>query len=178
MIGLMFAGILIIWIAIAVTLGTKLPKWLGIQRFRPWISLLLVPLIFFSPVADEIIAYPQMQALCKQVNGLVLASGMSEEKVVGKSFYYIENNNNVTLWPPSVKILRRDYAYVDAATKEVILHGVWFEPVQGMLGIPNGSSGGRMTLILGKCDSKTEAYDNQDVPTKFGHLKLKKSSTQ
>lgn len=177
MIGLMFLGVFIAWIAIALTLGIKLPKWMGVKRFAPLVSVVLVPLIFFAPVADEIIAYPQMQALCKQVSGLVLAPGMDEQKANGRTVYSMGLSTTTALWPSSVKILRRDYAYVDATTKESILQGVWFEPLRGMLGVPNGSGGGQMTLLLGKCVSKPEVYDNQGVPSRYGHLKLTKVPT-
>lgn len=177
MIGILFFGVIAIWALIALVLGIKLPTWLGIQRFKPWISVLLVPLIFFGPVADEIIAYPQMQALCKQVRGLTLAPGIDEKKVTGRTVYSWGLTTTTALWPSSVKVLRRDYSYVDATTKEAILQGVWFEPLRGMIGIPNGSSGGQITLLLRKCDSKPEVYDNQGVPTRFGHLKLTKVPT-
>ena len=177
MIGLLFFGAIAVWGVIAIALGSKLPEWLGIKRHRTALGFVFALLVFVAPVADEIIAYPQMQMLCQQVNGLELARGMDEEKAHGKSFYYAEDNHNVTLWPSSVKLLRRDYAYINAMTKEAILQGVWFEPLRGMLGVPNGSSGGQMTLILGKCDSKTEAYDNQGVPVRFGYLKLTKVPT-
>jgi hypothetical protein len=139
--------------------------------------MVIALLVFVAPVADEIIAYPQMKALCKQVNGLTLSPEVDEKKIYGKSFYYTEANNRVSLWPKSVEILRRDYAYVDAMTKEPILQGVWFEPLRGMLGVPNGSSGGQMTVLLDKCESKIEVYDSQGVPSRFSHLKLTKVPT-
>ena len=47
---------------IAIFLGIKLPSWMGLQRYRLLSTAVLVPLMFVAPVADEIIAWPQMQA--------------------------------------------------------------------------------------------------------------------
>ena len=177
MIGILFFGTIAIWAFVALVLGILLSDRLSIQRYRlPWTAVLVV-LVFYAPVADEIIAWPQMQALCKQVNGLTLAPGIDAQKASGRTFYYSSNSTSIELWPSSVKVLRNDYAYVDATSKEPILQGVWFEPLRGMLGVPNGSSGGHMTLFLSKCDSIAETYDSQDVPTRFSHLKLTKAPT-
>lgn len=177
MIGLLFFGAIAVWGVIAIALGSKLPEWLGIKRHRTALGFVFALLVFVAPVADEIIAYPQMQMLCQQVNGLELAPGMDEQKANGRTVYSMGLSTTTALWPSSVKILRRDYAYVDAMTKEPILQGVWFEPLRGMLGVPDGSSGGQMTLLLGKCVSKPEVYDNQGVPSRYGHLKLTKVPT-
>ena len=98
MIGLLFLGCLIAWIAIALTLGIKLPKWLGIQRFKPWVSVLLVLFIFFMPVADEIIAWPQMQALCESVKTYRYDKAMATEKTVSK-FAYVLSRKEKILFP-------------------------------------------------------------------------------
>lgn len=177
MIGLLFFGAIALWGWIAFALGKRLSRFFGIERNRPlWVAVFVV-LVFFVPVADEIIAIPKMQEMCKQVNGLALAPGINERQARGRTVYSIGKSTTTTLWPSSVKVIRRDYAYIDASTKEPILQGVWFEPLRGMLGMPNGSSGGHMTLLLGKCASKPEAYDAQGVPTRFGHLELKKIPT-
>lgn len=174
MIGLLFFGAIAIWAVVALALGSKIPQWLGIKRHRIAIGFAFAILLFVAPVADEIIAWPQMQALCKQVNGLRLSPALNETKAYGRSFYYVENNSRLTLLPRSIEIMRRDYAYVDATSKEPILQGVWFEPLRGMLGMPNGSSGGHMTLLLSKCDSIAANYDSQGVPNGLSHLKLTK----
>ncbi len=177
MIGLLFFGAIALWALIALVIGVKLPEWLRIQRYRlPW-TVVCVVLVFFAPVADEVIAWPQMQVMCKKVQGLTLASGIDVQKATGRTVYSSGRTTITTLWPSSVKVLRRDYSYVDSTTKEAILEGVWFEPMRGMLGIPNGSSGGQMTVLLDKCESKIEVYDPQGVPTRFSYLKLTKVPT-
>jgi hypothetical protein len=174
MIGLLFLFVIGLWVWIAVKLGTKIPQWLGATRYRTAIGVVLVPLIFVAPVADEIIAYPQMRALCKQVTFFELAPGMDEKKAYGRTVYHKQSGTREMLWPPSVEILRWDIAYVDAATKEPILRVTRFEPLRGMLGVPNGSSGGQMTVVLGKgaCGSRIEDYDSKGIPTRFSYLNL------
>jgi hypothetical protein len=179
MIGILFFGVIAIWALIALTLGIKLPKWLGIRRNQSLWAPVFVVLVFFAPVADEIIAYPQMQALCKQVTFFELAPGMDENKAYGRTVYYAEKTRRDTLWPPSVEILRWEIAYVDAASKEPVLQVLRIEPLRGMLGVPNGSSGGQMTVVLGErdCGSKVEVYDSEGIPSRFSHLKLTKVPT-
>jgi hypothetical protein len=180
MIGLLFLFVIGLWIVISITLGIKIPKWLGMKRDVQVLTLapVFVLLIFVAPVADEIIAYPQMKALCKQVTYFELAPGMDEKSAFGRTVYYTQKTKKDSLWPPSVEILLWEMAYIDAVTKEPVLHSSAIEPLRGMLGVPNGSSGGQMTVILGNsiCGSRVEAYDTKGVPTRFSHLKLTKVS--
>jgi hypothetical protein len=63
MIGLMFYGVIGIWIIVAIYLGLKLPQWFKLNGAWAW---LFVPLMIFAPVMDEVIAIPQAYALCKK----------------------------------------------------------------------------------------------------------------
>ena len=63
MIGLMFLGAIVLWVFVAFMLGHKIPVWLKLKPIWAW---LFVPLVFFAPVMDEVIALPQAYALCKQ----------------------------------------------------------------------------------------------------------------
>jgi hypothetical protein len=178
-IGLLFVGAIALWGLIALALGIKVPKWLGIQRYRTLWVVVIVPMVFFAPVADEIIAYPQLMAMCKHVTYFELAPDMNEKSAYGRTVYYTQKTKKASLWPSSVEILLWNMAYVDAVTKEPVLHSSAVEPLRGMLGVPNGSSGGQMTVILGNssCGSRIETYDSKGVPTRFNHLNLIKVPT-
>lgn len=180
MIGFLFLIVIGLWLVIAITLGIKIPKWLGMKRDGHVLAIapVVAVLIFVAPVADEIIAYPQMMALCKQVTFLELAPGMDEKSAYGRTVYYIERNNRETLWPPSVELLRWDIAYLDVVTNEPILRATRFEPLRGLLGVPGGSGGGKMTVFLDKrdCGLRIEDYDSEGLPSRFSHLKLTKRS--
>jgi hypothetical protein len=172
MIGLLFFGAIALWGVIAIALGIKLPKWLGIQRYRVLWSVVLVPLIFFAPVADEVIAYPQMQALCASLKPYELAPGMDEKRAYERVVYHKQSSTSVMLWPPTIEVTRWTSTYVDSKTKEPVLVQSWIEPRRGMLGVPAGSSGGQMTVLLKKCSPKNVHYDSKGHPSQFGHLNL------
>lgn len=176
MIGLIFFGAIALWGAISVVLGSKLPNWFGIQRCRILWTGTFTVLVFFIPVADEIIAYPQMKALCEQDRSFRFSFGMDEKKSFGRTVYSEERNTNEYIFPSSIKLIRWSTVYVDAVTKEDVLMNHRFIPIRGMLGIPNGSSGGTMTLLLRSCGSAYEVYDSNGLPSRFSYLNLKKSS--
>lgn len=155
MIGLFFFFAIGLWVWIAVKLGTKIPQWLGVTRYRKVLSVLLISLIFVAPVADEIIAYPQMMALCAARENTHLV--VDEKAAYGRTVYYTQSSAAQTLWPPSVVILRHQSSYVDAVTKQPILVSSWVTPVHGFLDLPAGSSGDKMTLLLRAC--KTQEND-------------------
>jgi len=164
MIGLMFLGVLIAWSAIALALGIKLPQWLGVKRFRPWASVLLVPMIFFAPVADEIIAYPQMQALCKEVRGFQFAPGMDAQKAYGRTVYYQQPTSRLDIFPSTVSVERMEMRYVDVTTQETVFHAIDYGVTRGWLGVPAGSSGDKMAVLLKGCGA--------DLKTHFAEVKV------
>ncbi len=69
-----------VWGVIATFLGIKLPMWMGIQRYRLLWTVVLVPLVFAAPVVDEVIAYPQMKALCKTVEHVEFDQRLQRDK--------------------------------------------------------------------------------------------------
>lgn len=174
MIGILFFGVIAFWGLIALVLGIKLLQWLHIQRYRPVWAAVFVVLVFFAPVADEIIAYPQMQALCKQDRLFELASGMDEKNSYGRTVYSEERHTKESIFPQTVEVTRWQTAYVDVSTKEDVLINRRFFPIRGMLGIPNGSSAGKMTVLLGACVPTSESFNPNGIPSRFSHLNLTK----
>ena len=166
--GLFFLLVLALWFLITVWLGTKIPKWFGLTRYRKTVSVLLVLLIFFAPVADEIIAYPQMQAMCR-AGRYELA--VAENEAYGRMIYYTSRTTQDTLWPHTVVIARREVRYIDATTKQPVVIGRGVSPVHGFLSVPGGSSGDKEPLILRNCKG-TEALDRYGIPMRFSHLKF------
>ena len=173
MIGLFFLLVLGIWLMIAISLGTKIPKWLGLTRYRAATSVMLVAAIFVAPVADEIIAYPQLQAICA-ASGYELA--MTEKEAYGRTIYYTSRTTPDTLWPGTVVIANHEVRYVDASSKEPVVIGRGVRPLHGFLGVPAGSSGDKMTLLLSNCKTR-EVLDKQGIPVRLSHLKLGVIST-
>ena len=166
--GLFFFFVIGVWALIALSLGIKIPKWLGVTRHRTVASGVLVALIFLAPVADEIIAYPQMQTLCA-AGGYELA--MTEKEAYGRTIYYTSHSTPDTLWPATVVVARHKVRYIDATSKQPVVIGRGVSPVHGFLGVPAGSSGDKMPLILGNCKAN-EALDEHGIPIRFSHLKF------
>jgi hypothetical protein len=167
MIGLMFLGAIGLWGIIAIALSLWASKLAG-AKWRWLAALVLMPLVFFAPVADEIVAYPQMQALCDK-GGYELA--MDEQSAQGRTIYNDSHLEKIQLWP-TVVAQRMRILYVDASTKQPVIQGYGFvDPAYGFLGVPAGSSGGKMTLLLKTCSSKsTEPRDANRIPIRFQHL--------
>lgn len=176
MIGIFFLIVFGLWIVISITLGIKIPKWLGMKRDGQVLALAtgVALLVFVAPVADEIIAYPQMRALCKQDRFFELVPGMDEKNSYGRTVYSEERHANESIFPQTVEVTRWQTAYVDVSTKEDVLINRRFLPIRGMLGVSNGSSGGKMTVLLSGCDPTGESFDSKGVPSRFSHLHLTK----
>ena len=180
MIGLMFLFVFALWALIALALGRKIPRWLGITRHRTALGFVFALLVFVTPVADEIIAWPQMRALCRNLPPLGLASGMTDQKANGRTVYYQDINTPISIFPSSVHVVRHDGIYFDATSHEPILSYHGYTPRTAFLSVPNGSSGGTMTLILRGCSGMKsdangyviEKYDSTGLPVRFGHLNL------
>lgn len=176
MIGILFLFVTGLWIVISIALGIKIPKWLGMKRDGQVLALapVFTLLVFVAPVADEIIAYPQMRALCKQDRFFDLAPGMDEKKAHGRTVYSEERKTFSKLWPSSIEVLQWRTAYVDVTTKEVIFQRSGAHPLRGMLGVPDGSSGGKMTVLLSACSPTGESFDSKGIPSRFSQLNLTK----
>jgi hypothetical protein len=170
MIGLMFFGALIAWGLFAFWLSKNIPVWFKF-KYPTIAAVVLVPLLFLLPVADELIAYPQMQALCASLKPYEFAAGMDEKKAFGRTVYHKRVTAQEVIWPKTVKVTRIFSTYVDATTKEPILIESWLVPSRGMLGISNGSSGGKMTALLNQC-SPVAQYDAAGLPLQFKSLNL------
>jgi hypothetical protein len=148
MIGLMFFGAIGLWGIIAIALSLWASKLAG-EKWRWLAAIVLMPLVFFAPVADEIVAYPQMQVLCAQSGKTRLI--VSEAAAQGLSVYYYDELVPANLWPSSVRIIKHESGYKNAITNEAVLLSSRIYPVSGFLAVPAGSGGGTMPVILKAC---------------------------
>ncbi len=151
MIGLLSFGAIALWGVIALALGIKIPNWLEIRRYRPLWTVVLVPLVFFTPVADEIIAYPQLKVLCKGVGDFEFDQQTATGRTVSK-YPTIISRETKSLFP-NIQIRVQQGALVTPATEMPVVKWVWIEPRAGFLNFPAGSSGGSMPLLLSDCGS-------------------------
>jgi hypothetical protein len=173
-IGLLFFGAIALWGVIATSLGIKLPMWMGIQRYRLLWTVVLVPLVFAAPVVDEVIAYPQMKALCKTVEHVEYDPKTATGQTVSK-YSSVIGNEKRTLFPGIlVRIERR--ALVTPFAEVPIVKWASIEPQAGLLQFPAGSSGGSMPLLLADCGFT--ARDSERFLKVVTPLKLVKTEYQ
>jgi hypothetical protein len=170
MIGIFFLCVIGLWLALCLYFALRIPKWFGWTRFR-YASIVLLSILFVAPVADEIIAYPQMAALCAASEKAHLT--MSEKSAYGRTVYYFTRQSTDTLWPRSVLILHHRSGYMDASTHEEVLVSTWASPVRGLLGVPAGSSGAKTTVLLRTCKTPEDsiALHPGGVLAALAHLK-------
>ncbi|GLS13351.1 hypothetical protein [Hydrogenophaga electricum] len=155
MIGLMFYGAILLWLAFAVFWALKLPKWLRIKKYpKPW-SILFGVLIFFLPVTDEIIAYPQYVALCKQAEDNFWYDSAAKGRVLEKTSCSNMSRKNVVIGLNIEAIIEEQGAcLLDDGLPVIRWTFVRFS--SGMLNFPAGSSGESMPLLLPeRCPSRS-----------------------
>ncbi|MDT8992663.1 hypothetical protein RQP54_17460 [Curvibacter sp. APW13] len=151
MIGLFFFGSIALWGVIAIALGLKLPKWLGVQRHRTLWGGVFTVLVFFAPVTDEIIAYPQLKAMCRGVGDFEFDQQTATGRAVSK-YPTIISRDTKSLFP-NIQIRVQHGALVTPVTEIPVVKWVWIEPRAGFLNFPAGSSGDSMPLLLSDCGS-------------------------
>lgn len=159
MIGLFFLFAIGFWVVVAVTLGIKIPQWLGVPRYRTVLSVVLVSLIFVAPVADEIIAYPQMMAMCEQVKNYEYNEREATGKTISKYVSRLYEEPIVIF--PGVHVVVSQYAHLEISTSKPVIKWREVETHGGFLGFPAGSSGDKMSLILpNRCTTVPTGADN------------------
>ena len=66
MIGILFLVGIVVWLAVAVMLSLRIPRWVGMTKHTVVLSLLLFPVILTAPFADELIGQWQFSRLCER----------------------------------------------------------------------------------------------------------------
>jgi hypothetical protein len=157
MIGLSFIFVLGLWVVIAVALGRKIPKWLGIARYPKALGAVFALLVFVAPVADEIIAYPQMMTLCTGVEKVEYDPQTATGQTVSK-YSSIISHETKTLFP-GIQVRIEQRALVTPVAEVPIVKWGSIEPRAGFLHFPAGSSGDSMPLLLSDCGFTARSGD-------------------
>ena len=143
MIGLIFFGAIALWMLLALNLGRKIPQWF---KLKPEWSWLFVPLVFFMPVMDEVIALPQAYVLCKQAED---AFWYDPSVKGGVLKYYNENLSEEKIIGLNIKATIR---HSSSIIKDTDRPAIKFMDVvsfsSGVLHMPAGSSTASMPLLL------------------------------
>ncbi len=149
MIGLLLFGAIGLWLMIALYLGCELPKWFGLNM--AW-AILFVPLVFFAPAIDEVIAIPQAYALCTQAEEAFWYDSSVKGGVLKYYDEYSRDEQTIGL-NIKVKIENSSSVLIDAQRPVIKTMSVDFSA--GFLNFPAGSGGNSMALILpDQCPSR------------------------
>lgn len=171
--GLMLFGAVGIWMALSVAIGSWLGGFVSAWYWRLVARVALVPLVFFAPVADEIIAWPKMQELCRGTDKYHFATGVNEQSAYGRTVYYRNGYREIRtlVAGPRVRIERGDY--LDVTTKQPILSYYTVEPLSSMFAFPD-AGGSRNTWILKSCGfSARDSVQIKEARNSFFRERLK-----
>lgn len=165
MIGLMFLGVIGLWILLAIYLAGKLPSWFGVSSNWQRIgSFALMPPLIFLPVIDEVGAIPQALALCKQAEDAFWYDRTAQKALVKKS---------VSLETTYIEIFSGIQAKKSIFEKRLVTNdkpGIsWVEITfsSRFFGFPAGSSGNKIPLLLPEiCPSRAVQWPRIDEAKK------------
>ncbi|CAG0990221.1 hypothetical protein MTYP_02243 [Methylophilaceae bacterium] len=195
MIGIIFITALIVWALIALGLSKLLwvifrffvnPSQKGIEVAQsPWqtlrnavLQLLLAMVIFFSPITDEIVAYPKYLEMCQEAGKYEFASSMDSKNAYGREYVMkFKDEKLVSLFPEvreltnnkkpnSASVKKITVHLIDANTNELILESKIVVPVSSLSAIP--WDGRRIPWLLHSCTT-----DNKESNELLAELKLK-----
>lgn len=160
MIGLIFFGAIGLWILVAIYLGRKLPTWLKVNPKWSW---LFVPLVFFAPVMDEVIAIPQAYALCKQAEEAFWYDPTAKGKIRMKGGTYLRDEKLTV----GLNIVAHVQEYGIKLAETGAIAAKWSEVrfSSGFLKFPAGSSGDSMPLLMPwepECPSRLKQWPKID----------------
>lgn len=173
MIGLGILFFLAIWAVLSLLIARLLSKKL-LTRFTTdattgntsskgtFITLLLSVLVFFAPIADEIISYPSYYQMCQAAGKYEFAPGMDEKKVFGREYRIEEEDKKlIRLFPTFQTLLPEDnrnfgvvieatkLKLIDDKTNETLLTTPTNKPLRSFFALP--WDGKRIPWLLHEC---------------------------
>ena len=116
MIALLFLLGIGMWLAMAVMLSKKIPRWLGFTKHKTILSVLLFPAVLAAPIADDLIGRRQFQSLCEQEAVVTLSTDWASVNRA-KSLYL----TRIELDGSAIPIYSYNVQYVDVDKNKVFL---------------------------------------------------------
>lgn len=126
--GIIFFGILAVWFFVAIKLTNLFTSGIRTQSKRNWLYPLILVLISFGPVLDEIIGGFQFRALCTPENMLIYDA----EKVKGKTVQY-KSMPSYSITGKMLPIRVTHTQFVDPKTNAVLIEYRIFRARRGWL---------------------------------------------
>jgi hypothetical protein len=172
MIGLGVLLFLCIWGAIALLIANVIGKKL-LKRFTKdaegrttskgvLIILVVSVLVFFAPIADEIISYPAYSKMCQDAGKYEFAPNMDEKKVFGREYRIEEEDKKLIRLFPTFQTLHPEdnsnfgvvieitkLKLIDDNTNETLLTTRTAKPLRSFFAMP--WDGKRIPWLLHEC---------------------------
>ena len=164
MTALIFLVALGLWLFTAIKLSQKIPRWLGLTK--DGISLMIFPLVFLAPIADELIGRWQFNRLCEREAVVTLSPDWEKVKRARERDIPI-----VTLDGYFIRILSQHVEYFDADTGKNFLTNQAFHSYGGFLAYRMGMGLGGSTACWPEGYDQTYKQANLDVLIKQGKTK-------
>ena len=149
--GLMLFGSLSIWLLFSVAIATWIVSLISMRSRRVYAKLILIPMLFLAPITDEVIAWPQLERLCKGTGRFEFGPGIDEQKAQGRTVYYrYKAAEEFRKLFPGVEVRYSYHDYVDARTGEVVLRFHSVMPIRSWFAFPD-AGGSRHPWLLSEC---------------------------
>jgi hypothetical protein len=128
MVGLTILAVLLFWIVLSLGITWLIMKKLPLKRFKFIAALPLFVIVFLIPVADELLARPQFEALCRKGNVIRIDA----QKIKGKTVRLEIQPFNQEIEGAIIPILHSHYSYRDVATDEEF---AWYDVYEARGGL-------------------------------------------
>ncbi|MDZ4255316.1 MAG: hypothetical protein U1A72_22325 [Sulfuritalea sp.] len=163
---LMFLAGFGLWLAAAIMLSKRIPRWLGASKHGAVISVLLFPFVLVAPVADELIGRWQFHRLCEREAVVTLSPDWEKVKRAGE-----REIPSVTLSGYLIRIRSQRMEYFDVDTGKNFFTNQAFHAYGGFLVYRMGLGLGTSTACWPKDSHQTYQQTNLDQLTKQGKKK-------
>ena len=125
MIGILFLLGIVFWLATALMLSKRIPSWVGIRKHTRAASVLLFPIVFAAPIADDLIGRWQFYRLCEREAVVSLSPDWEKVKRARqKETHWMELNGNlVPISLARIETLDVDTGNVFMTSRSLFTHG-------------------------------------------------------
>ena len=151
MFGLMLFGVIVFWLLLVMILANWIGNFLPQRLWRIGVKILLIPIIFITPLADEIIAMPEMKSLCEQKKEPIVGKDIGERTDAGRIVREKIETEYLSL-STGVRLLASRHDYYDVNNHKLVLSEYYeLRPIKSLFAYPD-AGGSRNTWILKKCE--------------------------
>ncbi len=129
MIGLMFLGVIVLWLTLVYQITLRVPKWLNLKRHAWVVQALVAVALLVGPFADHIIGMRQFEKLCAEEGRLHISPAAANTKRAKKMV-----EDYVPLKGYAIRIEQMVIRVIDLDTGEQIAQYKRFSTPGGIVG--------------------------------------------